>query len=128
MKKLAIVFLGMVILATGCRKNNPQPASLSSIKYTPETKTVEKGKVMEGPVATKLPNGVTVKFAIKSIKKGTADFTNPSNGIKIDVNTGKLSLAKGNALDKDTYKVTVEGIDQKKKTVKKTTMFTIIIN
>jgi hypothetical protein len=133
MKKLAkvaiVLCLGMfIITTTGCGKDDPIVVNLTSIKYTPSTKTVAKGVAWTGSAAIKAPTTASVKYTIKSIKKGTTAFTNPTKGVKINATTGKLSLETGNTLEKAIYKVTVEGTDQKKKTIKKTTIFTITIN
>lgn len=126
-----LLFMGVFILTTGCSDDDDDPpiksTYLKSFKYTPNTADIKEKTIFASKVAIVTPLKAKVKFVIKGIKKGSSTFTNPSKGIKIDANTGKLSLAKDNTLDKAIYQVTVEGTDQTKKTIKKAAIFKITI-
>jgi hypothetical protein len=129
LKNLAsVLFLGLLVFVASCDKDDVDTTDyLSSFSYSPNKKDVNQNAAFTSATPTVKPKKAKVKFAIKGIKKGSDNFTNPSKGIKINADTGKLSLANDNTLEKAVYTVTVEATDQNKKTIKKTTTYKITI-
>lgn len=126
--KGSVLALLFVITFTACSKDDDVPVSteLTEVSYSPDKVDANHGKAFSGTEAKLTPTNATATFAIKSIKKGDADFTNPQNGFSVDT-SGKVSLKDGNTLEKDVYKLIIEATDKKKTTVKKTTVYQVSI-
>lgn len=122
---LALLF---VITFTSCSKDDDVQVSteLTAVSYSPDKVDANHSKAFAGTVAKLSPTKASATFAIKSIKKGDADFTNPQDGFSVDT-SGKVSLKDGNTLEKAVYKLTIEATDKKKNTVKKSTVYQVTI-
>ncbi|TKG89394.1 cadherin repeat domain-containing protein [Puteibacter caeruleilacunae] len=123
-KAFAFLFV-CTLMTVACDKDDDVAVKkLSTVTYSPNKVEVLKDKAVSSATPKIDPKEAKVTFAIKSVTKDAKKFTNPSTGFKVS-ETGVISLAKDNKLDKATYVLTIEATDKADKKVKKTANYTV---
>lgn len=111
-KAFLFAFLTLSVVSCGDDDDKLPPAiKVETISYSPNKAETDVKKAFSSSVAVNSPTNAKVTFAIKEIKKGSENFSNPDNGFEIDANSGKISLKENHPIAAGVYNLKIEGTD-----------------